>query len=727
MQADTLNDVKTMVRDSTQILYVVTAGQKIITFVFNTLIVRRTNPHIFGVAAIQLELLLSTLLFLSREGVRLAVLKESPRTSAALQQIINISWIPAIILICGSIALLIYFLLEEGYFFGKAKLGVSSTLQTSVTPVVVLLYCLGALLESCSEPFLNICQLRLAAGPKASADAAAVIVRCLCTYFCIAYLQLGVLGFGIAQVLYGLTHVFVASRSAASLPKESNFTIECVGYRLFWPTYVTAVFEPSALGSVASSHSELSPTSVRSDEKKEEIDSKNMRNAGDGQMSNRRSARLAATQSTPQRLQHSVVQQLQAVDQEISVGWLNPRTLHAAVVATVSSVLKHLLTEADKIVLTATRSSQQQGTFAICANYGSLVARIIFLPLEESCRISFSRMSAQMLNAKTDDNSGKTVSPTPATVMNPDTAWDILQAMQEQLILLLRIVAVVGTVFAAFGPAYVPLLVHVLLAPQWRGVETIATLSAYCWYVIVLGLNGIGESFMYSVASAKDFSYINTGLVISTAVYGMATLLTAAGSHAALRNVQNLLGLDVQTQGAAGIVWAGVAAMSVRVLWAGYFIWQYFRKHYRRLSSLNPRKLQRPSDPGTSAAGKNTSGSEVSRHVSFLASAALIGMLARATAAWWPYIHDEHATPSMLTAALMGLTLPTAPAINTHGWKEMIWYLSQGLCVAAVYLLSVYYHATEYEVAAAVDFISRSDKASKMLQQEVERDSRKQR
>jgi hypothetical protein len=53
---------------STRTLYAVTVVQKVITFIFNNLIVRQTNPQIFGVAAVQLELLLSTMLFLSREG-----------------------------------------------------------------------------------------------------------------------------------------------------------------------------------------------------------------------------------------------------------------------------------------------------------------------------------------------------------------------------------------------------------------------------------------------------------------------------------------------------------------------------------------------------------------------------------------------------------------------------------------------------------------------------------
>ena len=57
-------------------MVLVSGVQKIITFLLNSALVRRTHPGIFGVAAVQLELLLSTLLFFSREGVRLALLRE---------------------------------------------------------------------------------------------------------------------------------------------------------------------------------------------------------------------------------------------------------------------------------------------------------------------------------------------------------------------------------------------------------------------------------------------------------------------------------------------------------------------------------------------------------------------------------------------------------------------------------------------------------------------------
>lgn len=50
---------------------------RIVTFLLNQILVRLSTPQVFGTAAIQFELLLSTILFLSREGVRLALLRSS--------------------------------------------------------------------------------------------------------------------------------------------------------------------------------------------------------------------------------------------------------------------------------------------------------------------------------------------------------------------------------------------------------------------------------------------------------------------------------------------------------------------------------------------------------------------------------------------------------------------------------------------------------------------------
>lgn len=73
-----------------RLIMIVSVIQRIITFAMNQLILFYTTPDIFGSAAVSLELLLSTLLFLSREGIRIACLREKIATSANRQAVVNV-------------------------------------------------------------------------------------------------------------------------------------------------------------------------------------------------------------------------------------------------------------------------------------------------------------------------------------------------------------------------------------------------------------------------------------------------------------------------------------------------------------------------------------------------------------------------------------------------------------------------------------------------------------
>lgn len=56
---------------------------RLFTSFLNQALFRLASPKAFGTAAIQFELILSTILFLSREGVRNAILRSNTTTSAA--------------------------------------------------------------------------------------------------------------------------------------------------------------------------------------------------------------------------------------------------------------------------------------------------------------------------------------------------------------------------------------------------------------------------------------------------------------------------------------------------------------------------------------------------------------------------------------------------------------------------------------------------------------------
>ena len=128
---------------------------KAINFALNVLVIRATGTRLFGVSSVPLALLLSTIQFLSREGVRGAcqridVLREGlppnpAATAAEIARIVNLSWATlalAVILapLCGSVAL------WRGYA------GVDAAHYSTL----VILFGGAAVAELCAEPVYNL-------------------------------------------------------------------------------------------------------------------------------------------------------------------------------------------------------------------------------------------------------------------------------------------------------------------------------------------------------------------------------------------------------------------------------------------------------------------------------------------------------------------------------------------------------------------------------------------
>jgi len=431
------------------------ACQKAVSFTLNQLLIRWTSPTVFGLASIQLELLLSTLLFLSREGVRLALLREAVTTLDQRQRFVNLSWVPALVLCAMSSIVLLW-----------------QHLYSQSAGAVVAMYCLGALAESLGEPWVNAYQNSSLVAPKMQAEATAVFAKSATTLVTVALWDMGVIGFGIAQVVYGTVYLAVLIGHY----RDANF--------------------PSCSAAPRMRLVDFFP----------------------------RATNLDFNDYGADREQGNL---------------FGVRALSVALIATGSGLLKHILTEADKIVLSLARSSFDQGIFAVANNYASLVVRILFLPLEDSARVAFSKIAINLESTR-------------------DTRQNRQAILESQnlFVLLMRVVGVVGVIFPIFGPSYVSLAVRLCLGSMWQGPEIEKTLKAFCYYIFVLGLNGISEAYYYVIAasSTSGFGSLNLGLIASSIVYAAVALLL-------INNV-----------GTSGVVWAGTAAMIVRIISSLVFI-----------------------------------------------------------------------------------------------------------------------------------------------------------
>lgn len=117
------------------------------TFILNQALFRLASPAAFGAAAIQFELVLSTILFLSREGVRNALLRvnkdASPETTTRRM---NLTFIPIGIGI--PLALATSFLYAR---FAAQEMKLQPHFEAAIA-----LYAIAAVAELCSEPLYNV-------------------------------------------------------------------------------------------------------------------------------------------------------------------------------------------------------------------------------------------------------------------------------------------------------------------------------------------------------------------------------------------------------------------------------------------------------------------------------------------------------------------------------------------------------------------------------------------
>jgi oligosaccharide translocation protein RFT1 len=172
------------------------------TFFLNQALVRLATPQTFGTATVQFELLLSTTLFLSREGVRTALLRQqksasSPSSSTSSPNLVrNISLLPAYVGVPIAVALAILYSVTSA-----PAVRTQSHFLLSVS-----IYALAAAIELASEPLYIRAQNELRMDVRVRAEGAAVFLKTLVTVFGLAFAssELALVAFAAGQAAYAL-------------------------------------------------------------------------------------------------------------------------------------------------------------------------------------------------------------------------------------------------------------------------------------------------------------------------------------------------------------------------------------------------------------------------------------------------------------------------------------------------------------------------------------------
>ncbi|CAN0482850.1 unnamed protein product, partial [Ectocarpus sp. 8 AP-2014] len=401
------------------------------------------------------------------------------------------------------------------------------------------LVCLAAAVELMCEPLALIFQYRLLIDVRVRAEAAAVLVLGVSRYLLVTRAGMGVLSFGYAQLFHSLTlftwYVLFAVKDVARARAGAETTLPPPPPS----TLVAATGQP--------------PGTARP-------------LAQDGGDDDEGFARVRGwLPSRPIR-----------DDDSDESGLIDRGKLRLAGALAGQSLLKHVLTEGDKIVLARATSPEQgchrhcgggggctqrgalyeQGVYAIASGYGSLAARLLFQPLEEAARLMFSKLGAEagesrqgavppavtatskMLKTGATHSSlgrgggqgrqdgGDGCGHEGDSINSAAEGKVRLRAkMASLLATLLKLVLMAGLVFVCFGFHYTETLLRLLLAGKGGGggssavSEVARVLSWYCVYVLFLAANGMCEAFACAVARGGQLTGMGAGLVASFAAF----------------------------------------------------------------------------------------------------------------------------------------------------------------------------------------------------------------
>jgi oligosaccharide translocation protein RFT1 len=196
------------------------------------------------------------------------------------------------------------------------------------------------------------------------------------------------------------------------------------------------------------------------------------------------------------------------------------------------------------MLIAALASLSDQGAYALASNYGGLIARMLFQPIEETSRNIFGHLcnvdykEGEREKSKTD-----------------------LQNAKSLLQNILRLYNILGIVACAVGPTAAPILLKLVAGSRWSGTDATIVLVSYCYYIPLLAINGVTEGFVAATAS-------NTTLNIQSALMGICFIAFAASTY---------VFMHVMELGASGLVYANCVNMALRIMFNSYFIKSYFK------------------------------------------------------------------------------------------------------------------------------------------------------
>lgn len=232
-------------------------------------------------------------------------------------------------------------------------------------------------------------------------------------------------------------------------------------------------------------------------------------------------------------------------------GGLDSRALTLAASFFRQGLVKQVLTEGERLVMTAAASVPfaEQGVFDVVHNLGSLVARFLFRPVEDSFYVYFARTLVPPEGAQpgTDGDAE------PALAQR--LPREVLARATRTLSALLKALGLAGLTIACFGQGYARVVLRMYGGAALASPLAVSLMRLYAAYVFLLAANGTMECFVVAAAAARGrhaldrynrvmvlFSVAYLALAVAAVPhYGSRGLLAANCANMAIRIAHHVL------------------------------------------------------------------------------------------------------------------------------------------------------------------------------------------
>lgn len=211
------------------------------------------------------------------------------------------------------------------------------------------------------------------------------------------------------------------------------------------------------------------------------------------------------------------------------------------------SIVKLFVSQGDSMTLAVMASLEEQGLYAMVSNYGSIIARVLLQPTEESSRTAFGTILAS----------------------SQLTMVDVVRS-KIYLCKIVHLYLFASALAITIGPLVASGLFKLMLGSRWDP-SIYYIVSAYCYYIPVLALNGITEAFVSTTAGRLQLQTQGLWLILCSITFFATSYIL----------------LEVGHYGVKGIIWANIISMCMRCTWSYRYIKKYFTHYHCQLDRSN--------------------------------------------------------------------------------------------------------------------------------------------